>query len=145
MSDAGTTGRTEARWKQRGNELRQYIQQAYLRASQLDNTAPPSAAQNYPTGKPEAKRAGTLKDVLVGSKWTWHGTGLKNTEEIAFITSNTGQHTYTSFSWTTYGPRTVEITRPDGVRAVITFDDDLTTYSGTDFDGKRTLTGQRKK
>lgn len=144
-SDAGTTGRAEARWKQRGNELRQYIQQAYLRASQLDNTAPQPAAQNYPLGKSDAKRAGTLKDALVGSKWTWHGAGLKYTEEIAFFTNGTGKHTYTSFSWAAYGPRTVELTRPDGVRAVITFDDNFTTYSGTDFDGKRTLTGDRKK
>ena len=85
-----------------------------------------------------------LRDAVVRVPYSWQGEGLNYTEEITFSADGSGKQTYFTFLWKPSGPRTITVTKPDKSKAVVTFNEDFSTYIGTDFDGKRHLKGSRK-
>ena len=84
---------------------------------------------------------GRAKAALVATKWNWSQLGTGNTLLVAFNPDGTASHGSHPVRWKLSGPRTVVITRSDGLRAVLTLNRECTAFEGTDFDPKMSVKG----
>ncbi|HWB59904.1 MAG TPA: hypothetical protein VG733_10435 [Chthoniobacteraceae bacterium] len=113
--------------------------------------APATAAHATHPAKPNPFSTNTtedLKKAIVAHGYTWEHEGTSN-EFIKFNADGTGRHGKNdpdwAFHWRVKSPQEVEIYLESDSQnaATIKFNDDYTTYTGTDFYGTRTIKGRQ--
>jgi hypothetical protein len=112
----------------------------FLLVASLTGYAQTPLAAPLPAAAPKIITTDDFKRALAKNAWTWEIAGEKPSK-IEFMTNGTVRQTHFECRYSVKSPRVIELTLPNKQKARLTFDDEVKTYRGTDFNGFRPVTG----